>query len=167
MINVRDKEERDNALKTFIIGGTFIMCLWVLFPYLLHRFIDPFFGRWSLYSFRWFGGVLVTAGYVLAVWCVMLFIREGKGTPLPFACPKKLVIIGPYRFVRNPMVLGTVVFLLGNAVLLESYGNLFYALGMFGIMHLFILIEERSLFRRFGSQYVSYAEKTPRWWPRF
>lgn len=167
MINIRDKEERTNALKTFLLGGSFIMCLWIVFPYLIRLFIDPIFGKFHPVFFHWFGAPLSLLGYSLAVWCVMLFIKEGKGTPLPFAHPKNLVIIGPYKFVRNPMVLGTVLFLLGSSILFESLGILIYALLIFLIMHLVVLVEERSLKKRFGDAYISYIQKTPRWWPRF
>lgn len=166
MMNLKDKEDFINTVKTFMIGGSFIMCLWGVFPYLIHRFIDPFFGRWSLLFSRWLGGIFSCLGYALAVWCVMLFIREGKGTPLPFAPPRRLVIVGPYLFVRNPMVLGTVLFLLGSAMAFESYGLLFYAIAIFVIMHFFVLIEERSLLRRFGASYAAYAKEVPRWWPK-
>ena len=167
MINIKDREERNNTLRTFFIGGSFIMCLWVLLPYLIHSFLDPLLGKFPIFAFRWLGGVFLGLGYALAVWCVLLFIKEGKGTPLPFAHPKRLVAVGPYRYVRNPMVIGTVLFLLGDAILLQSYGIFIYAVVLFLIMHLFVLIEEKSLIKRFGSAYIAYREKTPRWWPRF
>ncbi|MBI5873796.1 MAG: isoprenylcysteine carboxylmethyltransferase family protein [Candidatus Omnitrophica bacterium] len=167
MINIKDKQERANALKTFFIGGTFIMCIWIGFPYLIHKFVDSYLVFLGAKPVRWLGAILNCLGYALAVWCVMLFIKEGKGTPLPFAHPKKLVIKGPYRFVRNPMVLGTVLFLFGNSVLLGSVGIFIYAVIIFIIMHLFVLIEEGALTRRFGDEYVSYLQKTPRWLPKF
>ncbi len=141
------------------------MCLWVLLPYLIRIFIDPFLGKAPFSAWRWLGGIFSCSGYFLAVWCVMLFIKEGRGTPLPFFHPQRLVVIGPYKFVRNPMVLGTVLFILGSAILFESYGILIYCLLTFWIMRLFVLIEEESLKKRFGSQYLSYLGKTPRWWP--
>jgi len=165
MINIRDREERKNAFKTFTIGGTFIMCLWVLFPFLVHTYIDPLFGLYHFRPMRWLGGCVCLAGYLLAVSCVLLFIKEGKGTPLPFAHPKRLVMSGPYKFVRNPMVLGTVFFLFGTALALGSSGILTYTFLLFLIMHFFVLVEEKSLGRRFGSAYAMYLRSTPRWWP--
>ncbi|HQP91749.1 MAG TPA: isoprenylcysteine carboxylmethyltransferase family protein [Candidatus Omnitrophota bacterium] len=166
MFNLKDREERNNTLKTFIIGGSFIMCLWIGLPYLIHRFIDP-----QMPSFfkpvRWLGIILNTTGYCLAVWCVMMCIKTGKGTPLPYAGPKKLLVSGPYRFVRNPMVIGTVLFLLGDAALLGSFGIFVYSALIMVIMHIFVLVEEKSLLRRFGTEYSSYFNKTPRWCPRF
>lgn len=167
MFNIRDKEEVANTLKTFMIGGSFIMCLWIGGPFLIHKFIDPCLGKLDTRSFRWIGGPVSLAGYLLAVWCVMLFIKKGKGTPLPFFHPKRLVQAGPYRFVRNPMSIGTVLFLVGSGVLMGSYGIFAYALLVFVVLHLFILVEEKSLTKRFGREYTLYIQKTPRWWPHF
>ncbi len=167
MINLRDAKERNRTLLTFTVGGSFIMCLWMGGPYLIFRFCDPLIGKFSPGAWRWGGGVFGALGYALAVWCVMLFIRVGEGTPLPFSHPQRLVIVGPYRYVRNPMVLGTVLFLFGNALVLGSYGIFIYAALVFLTMHFFVLVEERSLARRFGAPYLTYRDQTPRWWPRF
>jgi len=154
VIDFKNKEERGNALKTFLIGGSFIMCLWAFFPYLIKTFIDPHLGKASFGLLHWLGGVFSVLGYCLAVWCVMLFIKEGNGTPLPYIHPKRLVESGPYKFVRNPMVLGTVLFLFGSAIIFKSYGILTYAFLMFFIMHFFVLVEEKALKKRFGDTYL-------------
>jgi protein-S-isoprenylcysteine O-methyltransferase Ste14 len=167
MFAFKGKEERMNGLKTLMIGGTFIMLLWVGLPFLVYKFIDPRLHFLKFNPMRWLGLALNTAGYILAVWCVMLFIKEGRGTPLPYAYPKQLVCTGPYRFVRNPMVIGTVLFLFGNAVFLGSAGIFIYTLCVCGVMHFFVLVEESSLSKRFGEVYDSYCRKTPRWWPKF
>lgn len=167
MINFTDREDRANFAKTFLIGGAFIMSLWALFPFFIRRGLDPILGSLKMPVCRWLGCGLSVFGYVLAVWCVMLFIREGKGTPLPYAHPKRLVVSGPYRFVRNPMVIGTVFFLLGSAFLVGSAGIFLYALVLFGIMHAFVLVEEKALLSRFGRAYAAYLQQTPRWWPKF
>ncbi|HAJ57738.1 MAG TPA: isoprenylcysteine carboxyl methyltransferase [Candidatus Omnitrophica bacterium] len=167
MINIKDKQERENTLKTFFIGGSFIMSIWIGLPFLIRKFVDPHLDFLGVKPVRWLGVIFNGLGYALAVWCVMLFIKEGKGTPLPFAHPKRLVLTGPYRFVRNPMVLGTVLFLLGNSILLGSAGIFIYAAVIFLIMHFFVLVEERSLARRFGAEYSSYRKNIPRWLPKF
>lgn len=167
MIDFRSPEDRGNFAKTYLIGGSFIMVVWFGFPFCVRRFVDPHLAFLKMAPMKGAGTALSVFGYVLAVWCVMLFIREGKGTPLPFAHPRQLVIGGPYRFVRNPMVIGTVLFLIGSGLFVGSCGILFYAAALFIVMHFFVLIEEKSLARRFGSLYAAYLRKTPRWWPRF
>src|SRR5262249_8224869 len=66
-------------------------------------------------------GMLVAAiGGAVALWCVFAFALIGKGTPAPFDPPRRLVVLGPYRFVRNPMYLGAAVALAGAALFYES-----------------------------------------------
>ncbi len=163
MFDLKDREDRNNTLKTFIIGGTFIMCLWIGIPFLINKFIDPVLNFFSFKPVRWLGTLISTLGYCLAVWCVMLCIKQGKGTPLPYLGPKKLLVTGPYQYIRNPMVLGTVLFLVGDAIFLGSMGVLIYSLLVLVIMHLFILVEEKSLSSRFGLEYDSYCKKVRRW----
>ncbi len=70
------------------------------------------------------GVAVTTIGALLVLWCVVSFIRLGKGTPAPFDAPRRLVVRGPYRFVRNPMYIGAALILAGAALLsrLKSAG---------------------------------------------
>ena len=114
------------------------------------------------------GTVLVVLGLALFLWCVILFVWRGRGTQSPLAPPERFVVTGPYRFVRNPMLLGNFVVLLGESVLFESEGILVYALAFFIICHLILVrIEEPSLKRCFGGEYEAYLRHVPRWIPRF
>jgi len=66
------------------------------------------------------GGILIGAiGAVLALWCLLTFAFIGKGTPAPFDPPRRLVIRGPYRFVRNPMYIGAATALGRHGTLLS------------------------------------------------
>ncbi|PYL74478.1 MAG: hypothetical protein DMF26_10945 [Verrucomicrobia bacterium] len=62
------------------------------------------------------GMIMVAVGTAIALWCVFTFVFIGKGTPAPFDPPRKLVIRGPYRFVRNPMYIGAGMTLAGAAL---------------------------------------------------
>src|SRR5262249_22987777 len=66
------------------------------------------------------GLVVVIVGGAVALWCVLAFATLGRGTPAPFDPPRRLVVRGPYRLVRNPMYLGAAVALLGAALYYES-----------------------------------------------
>jgi len=108
------------------------------------------------------------AGFSLSGWCVNFFVTVGEGTQSPADPPKHLVIAGPYRYVRNPMIIGNVLLLVGEAALFTSRGILVYALLFWAILHALLLgMEEQSLRRRFGSEYESYQRAVPRWLPRF
>ena len=65
----------------------------------------------------WIGAVLAAAGFAMAVWTVRLFATAGQGTPAPWAPPRKLVILGPYRHVRNPMLSSVNVMLAAESLL--------------------------------------------------
>lgn len=113
------------------------------------------------------GLVPLVAGGGLLVWCVSLFATVGLGTPAPSDPPTRLVTLGPYRIVRNPMYLGVLLLLLGEAVLWSSPGLLFYMAGVGMAFHLFIVLyEEPGLRTRFGDEYERYAAGVPRWFPR-
>jgi protein-S-isoprenylcysteine O-methyltransferase Ste14 len=112
------------------------------------------------------GIMLVTIGTAIALWCVFTFVFIGKGTPAPFDPPRKLVIRGPYRFVRNPMYIGAGMTLAGAALYYESLSILFYNGLFFLVTHLFVVLyEEPTLRRTFGDEYEAYCRRTTRWWP--
>jgi protein-S-isoprenylcysteine O-methyltransferase Ste14 len=113
------------------------------------------------------GMIAVAAGAALALWCVGTFAVAGRGTPAPFDPPRRLVVQGPYRVVRNPMYLGAVLALVGAALFYESMALLAYA-GVFSlVVHLFaVWYEEPTLRRTFGKEYDDYCGRVRRWWPR-
>lgn len=108
-------------------------------------------------------------GAALMLACVWRFGAQGEGTPAPFDPPRRLVIHGPYRWVRNPMYWGMGLFLIGEAVLFagNSMRLLVYAVALVFIVNLFVhLYEEPTLRQTFGAQYESYCAAVPRWFPR-
>lgn len=113
-------------------------------------------------------GVIVTlSGSIIALWCVLIFARIGRGTPIPLDPPRRLVVCGPYRVVRNPMAIGVGVALAGVALFYESVQFLLaVAVFMIGIHLMVMLYEEPTLRRTFGSDYVAYSERVNRWLPR-
>ena len=117
----------------------------------------------------WLGRPLVLIGVALALWCSGLLARFGKGSPHPFAYKtKQLVIRGPYRLVRNPMMWSVGMILLGTSLWLGSTGLLVGFAGFIPGIHLFVTrYEERDLERRFGEEYREYCRRVPRWWPQF
>lgn len=107
------------------------------------------------------------AGAALALWCVVTFVHRGRGTPAPFDPPHRLVISGPYRFVRNPMYIGAGLALAGAALVYGSRELLAYLGLLFLASHLFVVFhEEPALVRSFGREYESYCEKVGRWFPK-
>jgi protein-S-isoprenylcysteine O-methyltransferase Ste14 len=112
------------------------------------------------------GLLLGTLGGIIALSCVVTFISIGKGTPAPFDPPRRLVIRGPYRFLRNPMYLGAALALAGAALVYHSLPLLGYAVAFLFCFHLFVVFyEEPHLRRTFGDDYGSYCAYIHRWWP--
>jgi len=113
------------------------------------------------------GMIVVATGAAIAVWCVGTFAVVGRGTPAPFDPPRRLVVQGPYRLVRNPMYLGASLALGGAALFYHSLALLGYT-GLFLLVsHLFaVWYEEPTLRRTFGNEYDDYCQRVRRWWPR-
>lgn len=113
------------------------------------------------------GAALIALGFALWLWTVRLFARIGKGTLAPWDPPRRLVVEGPYRHVRNPMIAGVLAVLAGEAALFGSlplliWFGLFFAANVVG----FQFYEEPRLERKFGEEYRTYKRNVPRWLPR-
>jgi protein-S-isoprenylcysteine O-methyltransferase Ste14 len=120
------------------------------------------------FGLRELAGIVVGAvGGALALWCIAAFAVVGKGTPAPFDPPRKLVVQGPYRYVRNPMYIGAALALSGAAIFYRSIPLLGY-LGLFLLAtHLFVIwYEEPTLVHLFGDDYQAYRVRVRRWLPR-
>jgi protein-S-isoprenylcysteine O-methyltransferase Ste14 len=112
------------------------------------------------------GIVIGTTGAAFALWCISIFASIGKGTPAPFDPPRRLVIQGPYRFVRNPMYIGVGLALTGAALFYESLLLLGCTCLFILATHLFVVwYEEPTLQRTFGQEYEAYCGRVRRWWP--
>ena len=123
---------------------------------------------YPLNLFPMIGGIATAMiGLLVLVQTNRHFASIGEGTLAPWAPTSKLVVHGIYQYVRNPMILGVLMILLGESILLGSYAIflwfLFFAVGN----HMyFIKSEEPGLVVRFGDEYLRYMENVPRWIPR-
>lgn len=100
-------------------------------------------------------------------WTVSLFARVGGGTLAPWDPTSRLVVLGPYRHVRNPMITGVLAILLGEASLFGSLPLLLWFAAVFAVNAVYLpLVEEPGLRTRFGADYEAYRANVPRWLPR-
>ena len=115
-----------------------------------------------------FAGLLALAiGLTLFISSLRRFASDGKGTLAPWDPPERLVISGPYRYVRNPMISGIVFVLFGEGLLLLSRPHLTWALTVLVINAIYIpLLEEPQLRARFGASYDEYCKHVHRLLPR-
>jgi len=113
------------------------------------------------------GAVFMAVGLLLGVICVGAFASRGLGTPAPFDPPRRFVVWGPYRWVRNPMYWGGLTILLGFGLWHRSAAMVLFTLPAALAAHVFVvLVEERGLARRFGEDYAAYCAVVNRWVPR-
>jgi protein-S-isoprenylcysteine O-methyltransferase Ste14 len=115
----------------------------------------------------WAAVMIGGLGAALGAWTAGLFARHGGGTAAPWDPPRRFVVRGPYRHVRNPMITGVCAVLLAESLALRSWPiaawlALFAAANMLYIP----LVEEPALVRRFGEAYLDYRRNVPRWLPR-
>jgi protein-S-isoprenylcysteine O-methyltransferase Ste14 len=113
------------------------------------------------------GAATVIGGLRLVVETIGLLGTRGEGTLAPWDPTRRLVVRGPYRRVRNPMITGVAAIQLGEAVLLGS-PSIAVWFGLFGLANAVYMpfVEEPGLLRRFGSDYEEYRRAVPRWIPR-
>lgn len=149
------------ALFTVFVPGT--VTVWLPFFILLDGMpVSP--ATWGPLQF----GALPLAGVGLAVyfWCLWDFVAAGRGIPLPLDHPRRLVVRGLYRYVRNPMYLGVLCVLLAEVSFFRSTVLLLYTIGWFVIVHAFVVLyEEPTLRRKFGDEYDRYVRSVRRWLP--
>lgn len=113
------------------------------------------------------GMAVAAVGAAIALWCIFTFALIGKGTPAPFDPPRRLVIAGPYRFVRNPIYVGAALALAGAALFYQALSLLGYCAFFILATHLIVVwYEEPTLRRTFGEEYETYCRQVGRWWPR-
>ena len=113
------------------------------------------------------GGIVAAIGLVVVLRCVRDFYVAGKGTLAPWDPPRHLVIVGLYRYARNPMYIGVLTFVLGWSLAAGSWRLAGYCAVLAVAFHLrTILYEEPRLAELFGGDWERYRAAVPRWLPR-
>ncbi|MEX0290039.1 MAG: isoprenylcysteine carboxylmethyltransferase family protein [Flavobacteriaceae bacterium] len=115
-------------------------------------------------SNHYLGAMIFLLGLIIMLWCITSFAVKGKGTLSPVDPTKKLVISGLYKFSRNPMYVGVVLILIGEAIFFQSRELWLYVIAVFVAFNLFaMLVEEPRLRRDFGEEYRNYCKRVRRW----
>ena len=152
------------AIAALCVGAAFFSLWFWLLPQWLGFRLEMGAAHW-----RWLAALPSVLGFAVALRCVWDFGWTGRGTPAPVAPPKHLVVVGCYRYVRNPMHVGFaagwiglwIVFGHANPIAIAAVAAV--ALGV----HLFVVLyEEPTLHRKFGVDYDAYCRNVNRWWPQ-
>ena len=153
------------AAASLAVGALFFALWFWLLPAWLHFQIDtsgP--ARW-----RWIAALPSVVGFAIAIRCVWDFGWTGRGTPVPLAPPSRLVIVGFYRYVRNPMYAGFVTGWIGLWIVFGHADLRAIAVAAIVLLGLDLFVrfyEEPTLLKKFGAAYATYCEHVPRWIPR-
>jgi len=150
-----------NLLFTLLVPGFFVV--WLPFRVFERRARWPEDIDWA----HLIGLGFMALGALVYFHCLWLLMRRGRGTPLPIDPPRHLVQRGLYRWVRNPLYLGVLTFIAGEAVFCRSLGLGIYWVCLACFFQVFVhLYEEPDLGFRFGAMYEDYKRAVPRWLPR-
>jgi protein-S-isoprenylcysteine O-methyltransferase Ste14 len=137
----------------------------LLIPYLLLSNTEPTPDR--LGTFGYVGLLPILIGVLILLRPIWDFAMTGRGRLAPVDPPKTLVVRGLYRYVRNPMYVGVLLIVLGEAILLESTQLAIYGIILWLIFHTFVVFyEEPTLRRKFGAEYETYLRSVGRWIPK-
>lgn len=118
----------------------------------------------NLSSFQYIAIFIFAAGIAILFYCISMFAVKGKGTLSPADPTKKLVVSGLYKFSRNPMYIGVMLMLIGEAIFFNSGGLWIYTSIVFIAFNLFIVLhEEPRLKEDFGTEYQQYSKAVRRW----
>ena len=149
-----------------------ILIVGVIPLWLIHNKLAAYDTRWPsgaplVWIAQLLGAAVFLGGLALFVWCAILFAREGRGTIMPWDPTQRLVVRGPYRHTRNPMISSVLFMVAGQALFWGSWLTAALALFFFAVNHVyFIFSEEPGLEKRFGDSYREYKAAVPRWLPR-
>ena len=153
------------AIASLVVGGSFFsLWFWLLPHWLGFSVAAAGEARW-----RWVAAVPSVLGFAVALRCVWDFGWTGRGTPAPIAPPKRLVVVGLYRYVRNPMYLGFAAGWIGLWVVFgpAKLATILAVAAVVLCVHLFVMLyEEPTLSGKFGAEYEEYRRNVRRWWPR-
>jgi len=142
------------AIFTLVVPGTVALVV----PHLLRK---PVLDIWREAIP---GLLLFLVGIIVYLWCAWDFVSKGLGTPAPIDAPRVLVVKGLYRYSRNPMYVGVLSMIIGQAWVYKSPAVAWYACFVMLAFMLFVrLYEEPTLRRLFGAQYEEYCRRVPRW----
>jgi len=166
---ISDKEEKIRNRKriiVLIVSGIYVIIILPIIGIFISLYIDAFFGFSILITTPFnivIAVIFLVVGFFWAIWANVEIYRMGQGTPVPFKeiQTRNLVIRGPYKYTRNPMVFGYILIWIGMGFFLNS---LFLTLGFTSIITILLIVliklwEEKNLEKRFGESYVEYKKK--------
>lgn len=113
------------------------------------------------------GATVLLLASILGIWSAVVMSTRGHGTPLPSAMPNRLVIAGPYRWIRNPMAVAGIAQGAAVGLIMQSWLVIAYAiLGSLVWNYAVRPLEEGDLEKRFGQEFEQYRAAVRCWIPK-
>ena len=168
----RSADARATASAHLAITAVQILVFWGLFLVAIPMVLTFVEQRWGLMMpFPWIAGptgvVLLVLASALGLRSAATMSTRGGGTPLPAAMPNRLVLTGPYRFIRNPMAVAGIAQGVAVGLILSSWLVIAYAIAGSLLWHFVVRpLKESDLEARFGDEYRRYRSAVRCWWPR-
>jgi protein-S-isoprenylcysteine O-methyltransferase Ste14 len=159
-----DATRTRSVLASLLVGALFFALWFWLLPPLLGFHVDTS----GAAGWRWAAAIPAIVGFGVAIRCVWDFGWTGRGTPAPVAAPKKLVVVGFYQYVRNPMYVGFFAGWIGLWIVFGRANLAAIASAAAVILAIVLLVrfkEEPTLRNRFGEDYERYCERVHPWIP--
>jgi protein-S-isoprenylcysteine O-methyltransferase Ste14 len=155
------------VFKTIVAGTVFLFTALLAGPWLAMQF-DASYPPINLGHYRHVGTALFVIGFVVALYCTYVLFSPAKIRPAPFYAGGVFIIGGPYSYVRNPFLLAVIIALWGEAIYMQRFAMVAYALIFTWLIHFWVVFfEEPVLEKRFPKEYPAYREVVPRWFPKF
>ena len=157
---------RKKRILALIISGIYVVIIVPTIGILVSLYIDSFFNFPELIPFPVniiIAIIILFTGFYWAIWSNSELYKRGKGSPVPLKGTHTTVVVisGPYKYTRNPMIFGYVLIWIGLGILFNS---LFLLIGFTLIITILLIIfvkvwEEKNLEKRFGNSYIEYKNR--------
>lgn len=172
MFTTQENRRNDRTTRVFAALGS-VLFLFIA-PGAVAGLVPWWITRWHVHLLllnflllRVVGALLIIAGLAALLDSFARFALQGLGTPAPVFPPRRLVVSGLYRHVRNPIYIATVAAVVGQSLLFGSLRLLAYGVLIWSACHVVVLAyEEPKLRATFGTEYEIFCAHVPRWLPR-
>ena len=168
-MTIEENKNRKRVIMSLLLGALIFVILIPLVIVHFSIYLSTLLGLRIYTNFLLIlpGVILVLIGLFLTGWAAWVLWKEGKGSPLPIAPTKKLVVGGPYAYTRNPMILGAFLYYTGLILISGALIGLVIVFSFIVLALIYVkFVEEKELERRLGESYVKYRKSTPFFIPR-
>jgi len=166
---IKKNENRKHIIMGLLLGALIFVIFIPLVIVHLSIYLSTLLGLriYTNFLLILLGVILVLIGLSLAGWAAWALWKEGRGSPLPIAPTKKLVVSGPYAYTRNPMILGAFLYYTGLILISGALIGLVIVFSFIVLALIYVkFVEEKELERRLGEPYIKYKKSTPFFIPR-